>query len=123
MVDGLVFLGLCGVTLGGLISLGLAEILGRAGLYIIKIDVRVGGSGVIDACLLAACVSDGLRVGAPSELLHASEGSHRALIRFAFDDVLTIVDALGCDIGNKGMSHGLNIMVPVAIIEVGHQSA
>ena len=122
MVEALVLLGLCRVVGERLVASRLAEVLCLAGLYIVEIYVRVGRSGVVYARLLAACVGYRLRVGAPSELLCASERCHRALERFALDDVCAVADAIGSDVSHEGVSNGLHVVVPVAVVEVGDET-
>ena len=123
IVHRLVFQRCCVVYLRSLVALGLAEVLGRASGNVVEEYVGVGRSGIVHACLLAAGVGNGLGVGAPRQLLHATEGGHRAFVRFALDDVLAAVDAVGSYVSHERMCHGLDVVVPVSVVEIGHHSA
>ena len=107
-----------------LISFGLADVARRTCLRVEEIDVGIGRIGISHALLLTTCVGYGLRVGAPVQLFHASEGSHGALVRLT----LQYVGALShCSVGryvsHEGMRDTLHVVVPVAVVHIRHQSS
>ena len=127
---GLVVDGLCGQRDGG-VDLGshvvgrLAEIGGLAGSDIIEEDVAVGRDAILQTGLLATGVGDGLGVGAPGQLFDASEGLHGTLVGLAVQHVNAFCGD-GKTIGHsedEGVLDALDVVVPVAIHEVGDATA
>ena len=70
----------------------LRDVLMRACVHVIEVDVAVGRNGIVESCLLTAGVSDLRVVGVPRQLLHAAERFHRALERGALKDIHTLSD-------------------------------
>ena len=99
MVDGLVFETLSSIY-GRLTIVGrLAEIhrfpRGRS----VEEDVRVGGDRIGPTGFLATGIGDGFRVGTPSQLFHTAEGSHGAFVGLTLENVTSVVNAFGGNIG------------------------
>ena len=120
MVDGLVFETLSSIY-GRLTIVGrLAEIhrlpRGRG----VEEDVRVGGDRIGPTGFLATGIGDGFRVGTPGQLFHTAEGSHGAFVGLTLENVTPVVNAFGSNIGQEGVREGFDIVVPVAVHEIGN---
>ena len=125
-----------GLTVHGLVSQRLGSIYGRClivgrlakvGCFFccqfVQIDIRVGRDGILAPCFLPASIGNSLRVGAPCQLLNAAKWFHWAFVGFALQYIFTFGYAVCLNIGHKGMLYAFDIMVPVAIHQVGYFSA
>ena len=87
--------------------------------HLIKEDVAVRRDAVLQACFATTGKGDVLRIRAPSQLLNAAKGFHRAFVRLAFEDI----KLLTCfEIEHKRMLDALHIVVPMAIHQVVHDT-
>lgn len=77
----------------------------------------------MQALLLATGIGDGLGIRTPSQLLDATEWSHRALERLILQDILAGVDgAILSNISHERMKDTLYVVIPVAIVHVGNET-
>ena len=101
----------------------LTEIAGGVAVDIIQVDIGVGGNGVMQAGTLTGRVSNLLGVGAPCKLLNATERSRGTLVGFTLHNVDTVGDGIVVDSSHEGMGDGLNVMVPMTVVQVCDDTA
>ena len=99
-------------------SIRLADVLCLTSLNVIEVDVAIGALGVGGTRLLAAGVGDGLAIGAPCQLLYATEGAHGRLVELALEDVARVGHHVAVKVGQEGVGDLVDPLVPMLIHEV-----
>ena len=125
-----------GLTVHGLVSQRLGSVYGgsfvvgrlaKVGCFsccqFVQIDVRVSRNGILAPCFLPASIGNCLRIRTPCQLLNAAKWFHWTFVWFAFQQVLTFGYAVCLNICHERMLYAFNIMVPVAVHQVGYFSA
>ncbi len=110
-----------GVGVVAVVALGDAG--GLAACYVIEVEVRVGGEGIVFAGEFTRHVDKLLRVGTPCEGIGGSEGAHRAFEGLTLHDVLYVGKFGAVEVGQEGVGYFGDPLVPVLVHEVVDDAA